>query len=203
MSNNLALVRVQCIYMNVGEFESLVEGAEESQSLDFKGPCSWDVKSLAKDILAFSNVQDGGHLIIGFDDKTFKRVGLSDEQAETFDQEKMQDQMAKFSDPFVTFSVSNNIIDSNCLRFVVIKVYEFSETPVICKADNADVCQGKMYYRSRRRRPESESVSNSYDLRDILDRATVKLMAKRQSQGYSTAAATDQESFYAKERGDL
>lgn len=188
--------------MDLSEFESLVEGSEESQSLDFKTACEWDVKTLAKDILAFSNVQDGGYIVIGFDDKTFKRVGVTETQAKTFDQEKMQDQMANYADPFVTFAVFNDIVDATKLRFVVIRVFEFPEIPVVCKADSKDTSQGKVYYRSRRRRPESEPVSNSFDMRDILDRATVKLMGKRKSQGY-TAESVEQKNYYDEELGGL
>ncbi|HSW77395.1 MAG TPA: ATP-binding protein [Candidatus Chromulinivoraceae bacterium] len=187
--------------MDLADFERLVEGSEESQSLDFKGPCSWDVKSLAKDILAFSNVQDGGYIVIGFDDKTFKRVGISEKQEETFSQETMQDQMTKFADPFVTFTV-HKIIDNKGLRFVVIRIMEFPEVPVVCKADSADTHQGKVYYRSRRRRPESEAVSNSFDMRDILDRAAVKMMTKRKSQGY-TAETAELKNYYDEELGGL
>lgn len=79
---------------------------------------------------------------------------------------------------------------------------EFPEVPVVCKADTADIHQGKMYYRSRRRRPESEAVSNSFDMRDILDRATVKMMAKRKSQGY-TAETAEQKNYYDEELGGL
>lgn len=187
--------------MDVADFERLVEGSEESQSLDFKGPCSWDIKSLAKDILAFSNVQDGGYIVIGFDDKSFERVGITDEQLATFEQETMQDQVTKYADPFVTFAV-HKIVDDNGLKFVVIRVLEFPEVPVVCKADSSDTHQGRIYYRSRRRRPESEAVSNSFDLRDILDRATIKIMAKRKSQGYTTES-TEQKSYYDEELGGL
>src|SRR5713101_7595396 len=99
--------------MDLSDFEVLVEGSEESQSLDFKGPCMWDVKALAKDILAFTNVQDGGFIVIGFDDGTFERRGVTDEQAESFNQEPMQDQMSDYADPHVKFSVYNNIVDAH------------------------------------------------------------------------------------------
>lgn len=187
--------------MDLADFERIIEGSEESQSLDFKGSCSWDVKSLAKDILAFSNVQDGGYIVIGFDDKSFKRVGITEEQAATFDQETMQDQMTKYADPFVTFT-AHKIVDDKGLIFIVIRVVEFPEVPVVCKADAGDLHQGKVYYRSRRRRPESEAVSNSFDMRDILDRATVKMMAKRKSQGY-TAETAEQKNYYDEELGGL
>jgi len=64
-------------------------------------------------------------------------------------------------------------------------VYEFDELPVVCRKDSRDSQKGKIYYRSRHRRVESSAVSNSYDMRDLLDRATFKLMIKRQTQGYA------------------
>ncbi len=188
--------------MDLSEFEALVEGSEESQSLDFKGACTWDVKTFAKDILAFSNVQDGGFIAIGFNDKTFKRVGLTEEQVQSFDLETMRDQMANFADPFVAFAVYSDIIDAQGMRFVVIRIFEFTEVPVICKGDSKDLSQGKVYYRSRRRRPESEPVSNSFDMRDIMDRAAIKMMSKRKAQGF-TAESVEQKNFYDEERGGL
>ena len=158
---------------------------ENLSPLTLKPPCNWDVRTFVKDILAFANVQDGGYIVIGFNDGAFDRIGVMDEQAESFNQETMQDQVANYADPFVTFYVYNDIVDSDGLRFVVIRVIEFSEVPVLCKADSSDVHKGRMYYRSRHRRPESEAVSNSFDMRDISTCATVKMMAKRKSQGYT------------------
>jgi hypothetical protein len=43
----------------------LLEAQAESQTLEFKAACNWDISRMAKDILALSNVQDGGVIIIG------------------------------------------------------------------------------------------------------------------------------------------
>lgn len=188
--------------MDLKEFESLVEGSQESQSLDYKAGCAWNAVSLAKDILAFSNIQDGGYIVFGFDDGSFDRIGVSNEDAETFQLETMQDQMAEFADPYVKFDVHNNIFDENNKRFIVIRVYEFDEVPIVCRKDSSDTHKGKMYYRSQHRRVESSAVSNSYDMRDILDRATFKLMAKRQSQGFAPQSS-DVSEIYNDELGGL
>ncbi len=177
--------------MDLGDFEALVIAAEESQSLDFKGPCSWNVRELAKDFLAMANVQDGGYLVFGFNDGTFERIGLTDDQVSSFDQEIMQDQIAEFADPHVDFRVYNGIVDADGKKFVVVRIFEFSEVPVVCKRDSTDVAKGRMYYRTKTRRPSSEQVSNAYELRDILDRSTAKIMAIRRAQGYAAAEAPD------------
>ena len=45
--------------MNTQELEAILEGGTETQKIEFKGACDWNVRSLAKDILALSNVQEG------------------------------------------------------------------------------------------------------------------------------------------------
>ena len=51
--------------MNIKEFERLIEGGTETQKFDFKKSCPWNKDRFAKDILAFSNVRGGGHIVIG------------------------------------------------------------------------------------------------------------------------------------------
>ena len=194
--------------MTLAEFDGLVEGSRESSSLDFKTACSWHVKTMARDILAFSNLQGGGFIVFGIDDETFERRGLTEEQVKTFDLEKMQDQMAEYADPFVTFDLHKNIIDDEGRRFVVIHISEFIEVPVVCKKEAHDSLQnlllrkGGLYYRTKNRRPESAEVSNSYDMRDILDRAAIKMMTKRKKQGF-TAVSAEQTNYYENELGGL
>lgn len=85
--------------MNIEEFEAILEGATESRRIDFKNSCSWDVTKFAKDILAMSNLQDGGYLIIGVEDKSWTRLGIKDEHKKTYSLDIMKDQMASYADP--------------------------------------------------------------------------------------------------------
>lgn len=187
--------------MNTDEFEALVLGAEENTSLEFKGPCEWSCRTFAKDILALANIQDGGFIVVGFEDGSLKRLGVSKSQDESFDAEVMQDQMSEFTDSFVSFSV-HHLSGNDRKKFVVIRVSEFEEIPVISRIDKYDIHRGAVYYRSRRGRPASKLISNSYDMRDLIDRATVKMMAKRGSQGYE-ADNSSHEEYYDQEIGDL
>jgi len=170
-----------------------LEAATESQRLDFKRAIEWDVALFAKDILAMSNVQYGGALVIGVDDGTFKRTGVTPAQEKTYVPDLMRDQMTRFADPHVQFDVSV-VSDREGKRYVVIEVKQFSEVPVICRVEDpkAGVKNGIMYYRTLHRRPESAPVGNSFDLRTILDLATVKMMQRRRAVGYAaTEDVTD------------
>lgn len=172
--------------MTTETLEAHLEARTESQRLDFKRAGDWDVSRLAKDILAMSNVQYGGDLIIGVDDGTFHRTGVTPEQELTYVSDVMRDQMTRFADPHVQFDVAV-VPDRSGLRYVVIQVRQFSEVPVICRVDDtkAGVKNGILYYRTLHRRPESAAVSNSFDMRTTLDLATIKMMQQRKAAGYT------------------
>ena len=165
--------------MTTEEFEHLIEGATESQRLDFKGSCNWDVTKFAKDILALSNLRDGGYIVIGItqSENRIIREGIKGEHKKTFNLDIMKDQMSEFADPIVDFDLKF-VSDKETYEFAVIIVREFRELPVICKKDSNETSRGSIYYRSSHRRPESASISNSYDMRQVLELAALKMMRR-------------------------
>lgn len=172
--------------MKTEELEHLLEGQKEHPSLDFKAPCVWDVKKLTRDILAMSNLPDGGHIVIGVEEKdnSFVRTGVEDQHCNTFILDEMKDQVGKYADPMVDFDV-HIVEDINGLKYVVIKVFSFRETPTICKRDlDKELRASTLYYRNTNRRVESAAVSNVNDLRDIIELAAVRLMQRRRSFGF-------------------
>jgi predicted HTH transcriptional regulator len=178
--------------MTTEELELYIQGQAESPTLDFKAAMAWDVGSFAKDILAFSNVQDGGKIIIGIEDETFVRQGITDTQRRSYKIDIMRDQMTSFADPHVNFSVEFPV-DKDGKQYTCIRVEPFEDVPVICRKDSADTKAGTIYYRNRNRRVESASVSNSYDMREIVEVATVRMMRKKQRVGFSVDSKTVQQ----------
>jgi predicted HTH transcriptional regulator len=170
--------------MTTEELESKLEGGAETPALDIKAPCNWNVDSMAKDILAMSNLQDGGHLIIGVEDGTFVRKGITQEQKATYKLDTMRDQMASYADPHVIFTVEFPH-DSNGLEYSVIRVFPFDEVPVICARDSRDTKRGVIYYRNKNARVQSAAVSNAYDMRDIITNATVRMMRRMAEKGFT------------------
>lgn len=177
--------------MTTEELEEKLEAGVETQTLDFKRAIDWNVDCLAKDILALSNVQDGGYVIIGVDDGTFQRQGVSVQQKETYEIDIMKDQMAAFADPHVNFTVDFPQ-DRNGLIYVVIKVFPFEEIPVICRKNGRDAKAGVLYYRNKNRRVESAAISNSYDMRGVIELAAIKMMQRKVGVGFMIRGSVKQ-----------
>lgn len=177
--------------MTTEELEEKLEAGTETQTTEFKCACDWNVNSLAKDILALSNVRDGGYIIIGVEDGSFVRQGVTTSQKESYKIDIMRDQMTAYADPHVDFSVSFPK-DSGGKEYIAIKVFPFRDIPVICRKNNGDVKIGVLYYRNRNRRTESAAVSNSYDMRDIIQLATVKMMQGMTELGLTVDNSTKQ-----------
>ncbi|MFO7676087.1 MAG: ATP-binding protein [bacterium] len=181
--------------MTTKKLEQLLEAAVETQRVDFKASCPWVAASFAKDILALSNVQDGGYIIIGVeerDDGSHERRGVSQVDSDSYALDQMRDDMSAYADPHVDF-VLHRVKDRSELLYVVIEVQPFGEIPVICRKDTKDTNAGKVYYRNRNRRVESAPVSNSHDMRDIIERAAVQLMRRLHGLGLATLPTLEQQ----------
>lgn len=172
-------------------FEELLEGGTETQRIEFKSSCPWKDTMFAKDLLALSNVRGAGYIIIGIKqvDEKFEREGISKEDLETYNLETMQDQIGGFADPGVDFELYN--IDKDEKKYLMIIVKEFQDIPIICKKDSSDTNKAVIYYRNTDRRPESAPVSNSYDMRDIIELAVVKMMKKKRELGFVVESADE------------
>ena len=200
--------------MDIEELEKLLEGGIETPQLDFKGSCPWSARSFAKDFLAMSNIIDGGRIIIGVAEQQkgiFTRTGIRQEHKKSYQIDTMKDQLAKYADPFVEFSVLS-VNDSKGLEYLVLRIDPFREIPIICKIydQQEGLVAGGVYYRNRNRKVESALVSNSYDMRDIVERAMLKMRYRAKQIGYSLPTTTDTEvamqaleKMLKKERGDL
>ncbi|MGC9599550.1 MAG: ATP-binding protein [Minisyncoccia bacterium] len=177
--------------MTTEELESKLQGGTETQTLDIKAACDWNADTMAKDILAMTNVRDGGYIIIGVEDGTFARQGINAMQRATYAIETMRDQLRAFADPHVTFTVEFPR-DSTGLEYAVLRVMPFEEIPVICATDRAGLRRGVVYYRNSNARVESAAVSNSYDMHDIILTATVKMMRRLRASGFTVDDQPDE-----------
>ena len=187
------------------EIRGYLEGGHEQRGVDFKGPCECDADSLAKDIMAMSNIQDGGVIIIGVQQEPGEKplcVGMSEDQLKTYNEDQLKDRVGLYADPYVEFVLDPATLDGK--KLILIKVREFEEFPVICKKqhDDKELRKGAIYFRTRTRRPESAEVSTSQEMREIVDMAIDKGNQKLIKRGYKMGGPTPSaDEQYEQERG--
>lgn len=132
--------------------------------------------AVVKDVLAMANTQDGGRIVFGVRDGDFEAVGLSEEEFESFDATRFADFLNRYADPPSGCSVHKFVVDGG--RFVAIEVPEFTDIPIICKADLNDTNNRQVLKRGaayiRTDRAASEIVSTSEAMRDLMNRAVIR-----------------------------
>ena len=180
-----------------------------SQNLKDKGYLA----KIARAIMALANTQDGGYLVIGID-QTFNGPehyqGIPKEDIQQWESPKLIDNMRNYMQPSVPFVCIPEKHDGK--TFVVVKVPQFEDQPVICiktqttsgNGSKVEIhTQAGVCYVRPRSKPESVSVSTYEDMNDLLDLAAKKRAAKliRQARdigcycgvtGHSQAADRDQ-----------
>jgi len=165
--------------MTSRELLDLILAGRESRNLEYKQSMHWNDSrtkaKVTKSILAMSNTRDGGAIVIGEEQQpngTFKPVGMSPTDANTFNYDDVASHVAEYADPYVNFSLAP--IEYDGKKFIVIQVKEFEEIPVICKKSYGNILhRGRIYIRTRRM-PESASVSSQTEMREIIDLAIDK-----------------------------
>jgi predicted HTH transcriptional regulator len=161
-----------------------------------------------------ANRRDGGRVIVGVAEggSTLDPVGLSDPDIATWNYDDVAAGVAVYADPSVSFDLEP--VASQGKAFVVLRVREFEEIPILCKADftpttGAILRAGACYVRSRRK-PETTEIPTHEDMRALIEVATDKgirrWIAQNQRAGVVTLGVTtpplDQARFDA-QLGDL
>jgi hypothetical protein len=171
------------------EFEKVVREGRETLAIEFKAPMSWaddDTKAkVIKAALAMANKRDGGLVVFGMGSHPTERgrhvpTGMTPEQVDSFNPDHVVAKVNAHSDPSIDLSITLRTCDGCAL--IAIAVREFANYPVICReafyvGGKAVILRGRMYCRSRRM-PESSEVHRHEDLREIIDLATEKAVAR-------------------------
>lgn len=140
----------------------------EKQDLEFKK--NFQFKSMAKylkTIAAFSNNQ-GGVLLFGISDSPRKPIGMSNDQFNSIDSEKITEFLNKYFSPEILWDMEEYEIDGN--RFGMFIIAESDNKPVICKTSADKIAEGEIYYRYRGRSekikyPEMQKIFQERELK--------------------------------------
>lgn len=125
-----------------------------------------------------ANHRDGGTVVVGIEEQQSGLVptGLTPDQLATWNYDDLADGLAPYADPSVEFDTE--VVVYKGQRFLVIRVEQFVEVPVLCKKGynrDRDVIlrDGACYVRPRRK-PETIEVGTYADMRDLIELATDK-----------------------------
>ncbi len=157
------------------ELVGIIERNCESKSLDYKGPLSWDSKDkkscceLVKDIIAIANTE-GGYIVIGVAEKDegFELVGVSAEQAGTYESTALCQFLQRYADPPINVQIKKTSHEGK--NFVVLEIPRFKDTPHICQKDYPDVLSDRALY-VRSDSNESAPIKSSSDFRALIETA--------------------------------
>jgi len=184
------------------DLEQIIKYPHEERWLEFKSSISWDGLKfkIIKTMLALSNIREGGYIIIGKkDDGTLE--GMQQNDLDTYEMDRISTDVERYADPYVRFEF--NICSFDSKSFVVFKVYEFDEIPVICKKGYQNVLRKGAVYTRSTGKPETVEVQSQTEMREILDRAATKKALKLIRQAKEITAYVENDEKYIKELGDV
>ena len=168
--------------MTDDDFAVLIERGHELRGIEFKPPGPRTDQLLMARIvraaLGMANRRDGGLVIVGVDESTGRPnpIGLAPDALASWSHDDVAATIAASSDPPI--SIEQEVRTYHDKRFVVLRVPEFLELPVLAKKDvsvghNHVVRKGACYVRSFGK-PETSEIPSQTEMRDLLDLAIQK-----------------------------
>lgn len=204
--------------MTEQEFAELLALGHEVGGVEFKaaGPRTDRplFQRVVRAVLGMANRRDGGRVIIGVGEtgNMLDPIGLNNPDLESWNYDDVAAGLSVYADPSVSFDLERVAYQGK--TFVVLRVREFEEIPILCKADytpatGAILRAGACYVRSRRK-PETSEIPTHEDMRALIELATDKAVqrwiAQNQRAGIVTLGITtppsEQERFDT-QLGDL
>lgn len=143
----------------------------ESQSVDFKQSAPWSTleSKIIRTALAMANLRDGGIIIIGVSESgdRWERTGISDEDLTTYEVDHVIEGVHRFASPSV--SVRLILVPYESRNFLTVQVFEFTDTPIVCRRDGPGLKQGAVYVRPPgvARTTEIRSADQMHDLLEL------------------------------------
>jgi predicted HTH transcriptional regulator len=164
------------------EVEQVLSLGHEIRGFEIKGPGPSTDKHLfakvARAALSLGNLRDGGHIIIGIDDKLQQAMqpGLTvAELSSWLSFDDVSRRLDSYADPSLHFECAGVELTSGA-AVAVMQVFEFSDLPHICAKGYNDVLRVGAVYVRPRKVPETSEVAGSVEMREILDLATEKAL---------------------------
>jgi predicted HTH transcriptional regulator len=171
--------------MTEQEFDSLLARGYEINGVEFKGRGSPShpvfLAEVIRATLGMANRRDGGLVIIGVDSNTLDPVGFDEDEVESWLRyDELAEKVNEYASPSVHFDLEAETFRGR--SFVIIRVHEFEDIPILCKRDFHRPGKGKggpilrrgaCYVRARHK-PETSEIPSEEEMRELLELAIDK-----------------------------
>lgn len=164
--------------------------------------------------LGLANHEGGGWILVGIEESAsgFNLVGVPDINLPSWNHDDVASMINGVADPHIAIETDTAISDGK--TFVVIRIAEFIDVPVVCRAHGPSQPSGKQIYRKdvcygrSRRKPETIDVlTDPTTWRTLIERSADKLAGRlvrvMQSHGLQMTASVSDAERFAAEREDL
>jgi predicted HTH transcriptional regulator len=164
--------------MKPEQLAELIAFGHETRGVEFKRPGPRSDKQLfakvARAVLGMANLRDGGLVVVGVEDKgdSLDPVGISAQDLPTWTHDDVCGALAPYADPCVVLHVAPVCLDNR--HFVVIRVDEFQDLPVLCGKEYQGVLREGACYVRRRGKIETSEIPTQTEMRELLDLAVEK-----------------------------
>lgn len=164
--------------LTADEITEVLQAGHELRAFEVKGPGDRNDAHLFAKVtrvaLSMANHRDGGHVIIGIDDKQTAAMlpGLTDSQlASWLSYDDVSRKLAEYADPPLRFESAPRELATKA-RVAVLQIFQFDDIPILCRRDFPQVLRrGACYVRSHRV-PESAEIPTAVEMRELLDLAS-------------------------------
>jgi predicted HTH transcriptional regulator len=170
------------------EFEGLLKRGYETHGVEFKGhgnkADSAFLARVIRAILGMANRSDGGLVILGVESETLEPVGFDDDDVKAWlNYDDIAAKVNECASPSVSFDLEAATYQGR--RFVIIRVYEFADIPILCRAHFPEpgkkrdliLKRGVCYVRARHK-PETSEIPSEEEMRELLELAIDKGVEK-------------------------
>jgi hypothetical protein len=153
--------------------EEILALGHEVRSFEVKGPGSITDKAfvakVARAAMAMGNLRDGGQVCLGIENSQFAKMlpGLTANQvAEWSHYDNVSDQLARYSDPPVTFHIKHFVLTSGA-NVIIFDVDEFETDIHVCKKDFSGELQTGQTYVRPRGKPRTAKVPSLAEMHEL------------------------------------
>ena len=135
--------------LSTDQFIELLSGGRETRGVEFKaaGPRGDPLvfAFVARAVLAMSNLQLGGWVLLGIQDDGQMSGLAEDDLTSWLEHDEVTASLNAYADPFVLVDVER--VDYEGKSFIAIRVHEFAEVPVLARKDSPAKSGGRLVIR--------------------------------------------------------